>query len=46
MQELTHRKLHEMRLSAMADAYQNQLLEPSYQALSFEDRFALLVDLE
>lgn len=46
MQELTQRKLHEMRLSAMADAYQNQLLDPNYQALSFEERFGLLVDLE
>lgn len=46
MQEPTQRKLHEMRLSAMADAYQNQLLDPSYQGLSFEERFGLLVDLE
>lgn len=46
MNEQTQRKLHEMRLSAMADAYQNQLLDPSFQALSFEERFSLLIDLE
>jgi DNA replication protein DnaC len=46
MNEQTQRKLHEMRLSAMADAYQNQLLDPSFQALSFEERFGLLIDLE
>lgn len=46
MQEITQRKLYEMRLSAMAEAYQNQLLDPSFQALSFEERFGLLVDLE
>lgn len=46
MQEPTQRKLYEMRLSAMADAFQNQLIDPSFQALSFEERFGLLVDLE
>jgi DNA replication protein DnaC len=35
-----------MRLSAMAEAYQNQLLDPSFQGLSFEERFVFLVDLE
>lgn len=44
--EPTLRKLHEMRLAAMADSYQNQLLDPNFQALSFEDRFGLLVDME
>ncbi|WP_410514037.1 IS21-like element helper ATPase IstB [Paenibacillus sp. BR2-3] len=44
--EPTLRKLHEMRLSTMADAYQNQLLDPNFQALSFEERFGLLVDTE
>ncbi|WP_410511529.1 IS21-like element helper ATPase IstB [Paenibacillus sp. BR2-3] len=44
--EPTLRKLHEMRLSAMADSYQNQLLDPNFQALSFEERFGLLVDTE
>lgn len=33
-------KLHEMRLSAMADAFENQCAAATYQNLSFEDRFA------
>jgi DNA replication protein DnaC len=45
-QEPTLRKLHEMRLATMADSYQNQLLDTNFQALSFEERFGLLVDLE
>lgn len=44
--EPTLRKLHEMRLAAMADSFQNQLLDPNFQALSFEERFGLLVDIE
>ncbi|MFD0676195.1 MULTISPECIES: IS21-like element helper ATPase IstB [unclassified Paenibacillus] len=44
--EPTLRKLHEMRLVAMADSYQNQLLDPNFQALSFEECFGLLVDME
>lgn len=35
-----------MRLSTMADAFQNQLLDSNYQQLSFEERFGLLVDVE
>ncbi len=38
-------KLHEMRLSAMADAFESQCADPdTYQGLSFEDRFGMLVD--
>lgn len=44
--EPTVRKLHEMRLVAMAESFQKQLLDTSYQALSFEERFGILVDLE
>jgi DNA replication protein DnaC len=44
--EPTLRKLHEMRLAAMADSYQNQILDPNFNALSFEERFGLLVDTE
>ena len=44
--EPTLRKLQEMRLTAMADSYQNQLLDPNFQALLFEERFGLLVDTE
>ncbi|MFC4767383.1 ATP-binding protein [Effusibacillus consociatus] len=44
--EPTLRKLQEMHLSAMADSYRNQLLDHNFQALSFEERFGLLVDTE
>lgn len=40
-------KLHEMRLSAMAEAFENQCTDAAtYQNLSFEDRFGMLVDRE
>lgn len=39
-------KLHEMRLSAMADAFNYQLSDDKYQELSFEERFGIIVDLE
>ena len=40
-------KLHEMRLSAMLDAFENQCTNPDiYRDLSFEDRFGMLVDKE
>lgn len=39
-------KLHEMRMGAMAEAFRAQLEEQALNALSFEDRFALLVDAE
>ncbi len=42
----TVHKLHEMRLSAMAEAYRNQLSDNKYQDLSFEERFGIVVDLE
>jgi hypothetical protein len=38
--EPTVRKLHEMRLVAMAEA----VLDASYQELSFEERFDILVE--
>lgn len=39
-------KLHAMRLSAMADSFRSQDGDPSYEALSFNDRFGILVDSE
>jgi len=39
-------KLNEMRLTAMADSYNNQLSDAKYQELSFEERFGLMVDIE
>jgi DNA replication protein DnaC len=44
--EATIGKLHEMRLSAMAQAFRHQMNDPSLDALSFADRFGLLVDRE
>ena len=39
-------KLREMKLSMMAEAFQQQLKESSFQNLSFEERFGLIVDQE
>lgn len=44
--EPTVDKLHEMRLRAMADAFRQQLANPSMSALSFEERFGMLVEAE
>ena len=37
-------KLHDMKLAAMANAFTEQLGQPDLNELSFEDRFAMLVD--
>lgn len=39
-------KLIEMRLNAMADAFRNQLEDPKFKEISFEDQFGMLVDIE
>lgn len=44
--EPTVDKLHEMRLRAMADAFRQQLANPSMSSLSFEERFGMLVEAE
>lgn len=44
--ENTVSKLNEMRLTAMADSFRDQLKDNSFQELSFEERFGLIVDLE
>ncbi len=44
--ETTINKLVEMRLSAMAENYLEQLRDPAFRELGFEDRFSMLVDLE
>lgn len=44
--ENTITKLNEMRLNAMGDTYREQLQDNSYQDLSFEERFGLIVDIE
>ena len=37
-------KLHDLRLSPMADAFEDQCKDDTYTGLSFEDRFGMLVD--
>ena len=44
--EATISKLHDMKLSAMAEAYRHQMRESAMNTLSFSERFALLVDRE
>ena len=44
--EATISKLHDMKLSAMAEAYRQQMKESTMNALSFSDRFGFLVDHE
>lgn len=44
--ENTANKLQEMKLTAMARAFKEQLSDPNIANLSFEDRFGLLVDHE
>ena len=39
-------KLIEMRLTAMADAFQNQLGDPKFKEIPFEDQFGMLVDID
>ena len=39
-------KLIEMRLTTMADAFRNQLEDPKFNEVPFEDRFGMLVDIE
>jgi DNA replication protein DnaC len=39
-------KLHDMRLSSMADAFESQCHNHAFDSLSFEDRFSMLVDKE
>ena len=42
----TLEKLHALRLTGMATAFEQQLAQPASEELSFEDRFALLLDQE
>lgn len=44
--ENTVSKLHEMRLSTMAQAFHDQMTNTEITGLPFEDRFSMLVDLE
>lgn len=46
MNGTTINKLHDMRLSAMAEAYRNQMESVEISALSFDERLGMLVDYE
>lgn len=39
-------KLIEMHLTTMADAFHNQLDDPKFKEVPFEDCFGMLVDIE
>ena len=42
----TLEKLHTLRLTGMAGAFEQQLAQPAHEELAFEERFALLLDQE
>lgn len=42
----TINKLNDMRLRSMADSLRDQMSNPSFASLSFEERFGLIVDAE
>ena len=44
--ETTVSKLREMRLSVIANALKNQLPDPQFQSMAFDERIGLLVDTE
>ena len=46
VRQVTIDKLHDMRLSTMADAFEAQCNDQSYDGFGFEDRFGMLIDKE
>ena len=44
LNEQTTEKLYLMKLNGMAEAFKEQILQPDLAELSFEERFALLVE--
>jgi DNA replication protein DnaC len=44
--QMTLKKLYEMKLSSMAEAFRNQTQDQALSGLSFEERFGLIVDIE
>lgn len=46
LDQITLEKLYTMRLSPMAEAWLQQQKDPSLASLSFDERFAMLVDIE
>ncbi len=39
-------RMHAMKLTSLADAFQNQIASPQHAALSFEERVGLMIDAE
>lgn len=39
-------KLHEMRMAGMAQEFEDQLRNPQFESLTFEERFGILIDTE
>src|ERR1017187_7082759 len=46
LDQMTIKKLHELRLSAMADSFRDQIQDQALTGLTFEERFGLIVDIE
>ncbi len=46
LNDTTVNKLHEMKLSVMAQSFHEQAMNNNFAAMSFEERFGLLVDAE
>jgi DNA replication protein DnaC len=46
LDQTTVNKLHEMKLSSMAEAFHNQIQDQALAGLTFEERFGLIVDIE
>ena len=46
LNEATMKKLRDMKLQAVGDAFNDQLIDKNYEQMPFEDRFGLLVDTE
>lgn len=46
LNETTVTKLHEMKLSTMAQAFRDQTKDSNFGSMSFEERFGILVDIE
>ena len=44
LNQQTINKLHELKLTGMADAFVDQIKQPDMERLSFEERFGLIVD--
>jgi integrase len=46
LDQMTITKLHELKLSAIAEAFRQKTQDPAYVGLSFEERFGPMLDIE